>query len=78
MGSQRTTTIQVRSYLLQPGCCTDQKCVIGVDHSVIVYPESTDVVKIMKIATMFTIQITAYSGVTSLESHYRGVCIAFR
>ncbi|KIM37222.1 hypothetical protein M413DRAFT_77359 [Hebeloma cylindrosporum] len=45
----------------------------GIDHSVIVYPESTeDVVKIVRIATKYRIPITAYSGATSLEGHYRG------
>ena len=51
---------------------------IAVGHSVVVYPESTeDVVKIVKIATRFKIPITAYSGATSLEGHYRGVCLSF-
>lgn len=46
----------------------------GMDHSVVVYPESTDdVVKIVNIATKYRIPITAYSGATSLEGHYRGV-----
>jgi D-lactate dehydrogenase (cytochrome) len=46
-----------------------------MNHSVVVYPESTeDVVKIVKIATKYRIPITAYSGATSLEGHYRGVC----
>lgn len=49
-----------------------------MDHSVVVYPESTeDVVKIVKIATKYRTPITAYSGATSLEGHYRGVRVSF-
>ncbi|KAF8906305.1 FAD-linked oxidase-like protein [Gymnopilus junonius] len=45
----------------------------GVNHSVVVYPESTeDVVKVVKIATKYRVPITAYSGATSLEGQYRG------
>ncbi|KAH9480894.1 D-lactate dehydrogenase [cytochrome], mitochondrial [Psilocybe cubensis] len=45
----------------------------GMRHSVVVYPESTeDVVKIVNIATKYRVPITAYSGATSLEGHYRG------
>jgi len=44
-------------------------------HSVVVYPENTeDVVKIVNIATKYRAPITAYSGATSLEGQYRGVC----
>ncbi|KAF9553236.1 hypothetical protein CPC08DRAFT_673450 [Agrocybe pediades] len=45
----------------------------GMNHSVVVYPESTeDVVQIVKIATKYRAPITAYSGATSLEGQYRG------
>lgn len=45
-------------------------------HSVIVYPESTDdVVKIVKIATKYRMPVIPYSGATSLEGHFRGVCL---
>jgi len=40
MGSQRTTTIQVGSYLLQPGSRTDLKYVVGVDHRVILHTQN--------------------------------------
>jgi len=64
-------------FLSPPTCHTDPNCMIAVGHSVVVYPESTeDVVKIVKIATRFKIPITAYSGATSLEGHYRGVCLS--
>ncbi|KAJ7153683.1 FAD-linked oxidase-like protein [Mycena filopes] len=45
----------------------------GVDHSVVVYPESTeDVVKIVKIANKYRMPITPYSGATSLEGQFIG------
>ncbi|KAK7001546.1 FAD-binding protein [Favolaschia claudopus] len=45
----------------------------GVDHSVVVYPESTeDVVKIVKIANQYKMPITPYSGATSLEGQFIG------
>ncbi|KAF9077968.1 FAD-linked oxidase-like protein [Rhodocollybia butyracea] len=45
----------------------------GISHSVVVYPASTeDVVKVVKIATKYRMPITAYSGATSLEGHFRG------
>lgn len=65
-------------FLSPPTYRTDPKYMIAVGHSVVVYPDSTeDVVKIVKIATRFKIPITAYSGATSLEGHYRGVCLSF-
>ncbi|KAJ7614431.1 FAD-linked oxidase-like protein [Roridomyces roridus] len=46
---------------------------IGVDHSVVVYPESTeDVVKIVKIANKYRMPIIPYSGATALEGHFIG------
>ncbi|KAJ7486700.1 FAD-linked oxidase-like protein [Mycena latifolia] len=46
----------------------------GVDHSVVVYPESTeDVVTIVKIANEHRMPITPYSGATSLEGQFIGV-----
>ena len=53
---------------------------LGINHSVIVYPENTnDVVKIVKIANKYRMPIVPYSGATSLEGQYRGVwyCYAF-
>ncbi|KAJ6608141.1 FAD-linked oxidase-like protein [Mycena sp. CBHHK59/15] len=45
----------------------------GVDHSVVVYPESTeDVVQIVKIANKYRMPITPYGGATSLEGHFVG------
>ncbi|KAK7461948.1 D-lactate ferricytochrome c oxidoreductase [Stygiomarasmius scandens] len=45
----------------------------GTPHTVVVYPRSTeDVVKVVKIATKYRMPITAYSGATSLEGHFRG------
>ncbi|KAJ7151823.1 FAD-linked oxidase-like protein [Mycena crocata] len=45
----------------------------GVDHSVVVYPESTeDVVKIVRIANEFRMPITPYSGATALEGQFIG------
>jgi len=47
---------------------------LGVDHSVVVYPETTgDVVKIVKIANKYRMPIVPYAGATSLEGQYRGV-----
>jgi D-lactate dehydrogenase (cytochrome) len=44
-------------------------------HSVIVRPKSTeDVVKIVNLARGFRIPVVTYSGATSLEGHYSGVC----
>lgn len=44
-------------------------------HSVVVRPESTDdVVKIVNIARKYVIPIVPYSGATSLEGHFSGVC----
>ncbi|KAJ7502651.1 FAD-linked oxidase-like protein [Mycena galericulata] len=46
---------------------------IGVDHSVVVYPESTeDVVRIVKIANKYRMPITPYSGATALEGQFIG------
>ncbi|KAF7375704.1 FAD-binding protein [Mycena sanguinolenta] len=53
----------------------------GIDHSVVIYPESTeDVVKIVKIANKYKMPITPYSGATSLEGQIighpgGGICI---
>ncbi|KAF8170891.1 FAD-linked oxidase-like protein [Mycena galopus ATCC 62051] len=45
----------------------------GVDHSVVVYPESTeDVVEIVKIANKYKMPITPYSGATALEGQFIG------
>ncbi|KAJ7090782.1 FAD-linked oxidase-like protein [Mycena belliarum] len=45
----------------------------GFDHSVVVYPESTeDVVTIVKIANKYRMPITPYSGATSLEGQFIG------
>ncbi|KAJ7731322.1 FAD-linked oxidase-like protein [Mycena maculata] len=45
----------------------------GVDHTVVVYPESTeDVVKIVKIANTYKMPITPYSGATALEGQFIG------
>ncbi|KAJ6488913.1 FAD-binding domain-containing protein [Mycena sanguinolenta] len=45
----------------------------GIDHSVVVYPESTeDVVKIVKIANKYKMPMTPYSGATSLEGQFIG------
>ncbi|KAJ7752387.1 FAD-linked oxidase-like protein [Mycena metata] len=45
----------------------------GVDHSVVVYPESTeDVVKVVKVANKYKMPITPYSGATSLEGQFIG------
>ncbi|KAJ7738060.1 FAD-binding domain-containing protein [Mycena maculata] len=45
----------------------------GVDHSVVVYPQSTeDVVKIVKIANKYRMPITPYSGATALEGQFIG------
>ncbi|KAJ7720448.1 FAD-linked oxidase-like protein [Mycena maculata] len=45
----------------------------GVDHTVVVYPESTeDVVKIVKVANAYKMPITPYSGATSLEAQFVG------
>lgn len=50
----------------------------GISPSVVVYPSSTeDVVVIVKISAKYKIPITIYSGATSLEGHYRAVCISF-
>ena len=47
---------------------------LGIDHSVVVYPENTDdVVKIVKIANKYRMPIVPYAGATSLEGQYRGV-----
>ena len=48
---------------------------VGIDHTVVVYPETTDdVVKIVKIANKYRMPVVPYSGATSLEGQYRGVC----
>ncbi|KAJ7763968.1 FAD-linked oxidase-like protein [Mycena maculata] len=45
----------------------------GVDHSVVVYPQSTDdVVKIVKIANKYRMPVTPYSGATALEGQFIG------
>ncbi|KAF7351885.1 FAD-binding protein [Mycena venus] len=45
----------------------------GVDHTVVVYPESTeDVVKIVKVANKYKMPITPYSGGTGLEGQFIG------
>ncbi|KAJ7140690.1 FAD-linked oxidase-like protein [Mycena epipterygia] len=45
----------------------------GVDHSVVVYPQSTeDVVKIVKIANQYKMPVTPYSGATALEGQFIG------
>ena len=47
---------------------------LGIDHSVVVYPENTDdVVEIVKIANKYRMPIVPYAGATSLEGQYRGV-----
>ena len=47
---------------------------LGINHSVVVYPENTnDVVKIVKIANKYRMPIVPYAGATSLEGQYRGV-----
>ncbi|KAJ7648525.1 FAD-linked oxidase-like protein [Mycena rosella] len=52
---------------------TGKPLVSGVDHSVIVYPESTeDVVTIVKIANEYRMPITPYSGATALEGQFIG------
>lgn len=53
---------------------------LGINHSVVVYPENTDdVVKIVKIANKYRMPIVPYAGATSLEGQYRGVwhCYTF-
>jgi FAD/FMN-containing dehydrogenase len=48
--------------------------IVGAPHTVIVFPRSTeDVVKIVKTAVKYRMPLTAFSGGTSLEGHYRGV-----
>ncbi|KIJ64816.1 hypothetical protein HYDPIDRAFT_111420 [Hydnomerulius pinastri MD-312] len=45
----------------------------GSPHTVVLYPRSTsDVVKIVKIATKYRMPVTPFSGGTSLEGNYRG------
>lgn len=47
---------------------------LAANHSVVVYPESTeDVVKIVNIARKYKMPVVPYSGGTSLEGHTRGV-----
>lgn len=47
---------------------------VGIDHSVVVYPENTsDVVKIVKIANKYKMPVVPYSGATSFEGQFRGV-----
>jgi len=47
-------------------------------HTVVVYPESTEEVsEMVKIANKFHMPIVPYSGGTSLEGQYRGVCRFF-
>ena len=44
-------------------------------HSVVVHAHSTeDVVKIVNIARKYRVPVVAYSGATSLEGHFSGVC----
>ena len=44
-------------------------------HSVVVHVHSTeDVVKIVNIARKYRVPVVAYSGATSLEGHFSGVC----
>lgn len=46
--------------------------------SVVIYPSTTEeVATIVRIATKYKVPITVYSGATSLEGHYRAVCIVF-
>lgn len=48
-------------------------------HSVIVRALSTeDVVKVVNTSRKYRVPITAYSGATSLEGHFGGVCIVHR
>ena len=47
-------------------------------HSVVVHAHSTeDVVKVVDIARKWKVPITPFSGGTSLEGHFAGVCISF-
>ena len=47
---------------------------LGIDHSVVVYPENTnDVVKIVKIANKYRMPVVPYSGATSFEGQITGV-----
>jgi hypothetical protein len=44
-------------------------------HSVVVHVHSTeDVVKVVNISRKYRVPLTAYSGATSLEGHFAGVC----
>ena len=48
--------------------------ILGVAHSVVVYPNSTEeVVKVVKIANKYRMPIVPYAGGTSLEGHFIGV-----
>jgi len=48
--------------------------ILGVAHSVVVYPNSTeDVVKVVKIANKYHMPVVPYAGGTSLEGHFIGV-----
>ena len=48
--------------------------ILGVAHSVVVYPSSTeDVVKVVKIANKYHMPVVPYAGGTSLEGHFIGV-----
>lgn len=47
----------------------------ALPHSVVVRVHSTeDVVKVVNISRKYRVPITAYSGATSLEGHFAGVC----
>ncbi len=63
-----------------PVMCTRRRAIlyllrsVGVLHSVVVYPLTTDdVVKIVNISRKYRMPIVPYSGGTSLEGHNRGV-----
>lgn len=48
-------------------------------HSVVVHVQSTeDVVKVVNIARKYRVPVVAYSGATSLEGHFSGVCLRRR
>ena len=55
---------------------SDRTRCTGSSPSVVVYPTSTeDVVKIVKTAVKYKMPVIPYSAATSLEGHFRAVCI---
>jgi hypothetical protein len=70
------TTIQTDSETLRLYGSSENSYHPASPHSVVVHVRSTDdVVKVVNISRKYRVPLTAYSGATSLEGHFSGVCM---